>query len=95
MPAKDILLDDNYNPVIVNGDFSIGDGTEQHQKLLILSAKGDFKLNPTAAVDVTRHLDDDAFNLLQEVSSEFTKDGMKVKSVGYEADGSLAINANY
>lgn len=93
--AKDILLDVSYSPFIVNGDFSISDSTEQHQKLLILSAKGDFKLNPTACVDVTRHLDDDDFNLLQDVSAEFTNDGMKVKSVGYEADGSLAINANY
>jgi hypothetical protein len=95
MPAGDILLGEDFEPVIVNGDFSVGNATNQHQKLLILCTKGDFKLNPTAGVDVTSHLDDDNFNLLQEASRVFSEDGMKVNNIGYQPNGTLRIDSTY
>jgi hypothetical protein len=41
MPTTDILLDDNNDLRIENGDFVVGDSTKQHQKLLLMLSKGD------------------------------------------------------
>ena len=43
---KDIRLDDDLDLVFKDGDFAISESSIQHQKLLILSDKGEFKESP-------------------------------------------------
>lgn len=93
---NDILLDINYDLQIENGDLVTGNSDEQHQQLLLVCNKGDFKENPTICVGVERWLkdEDDVSGLLGEIKSEFEKDGMKVNSV-LLTDGKLDIDASY
>lgn len=92
---KDILLDENDDLLIVDGDFVIGESTIQHQKLLLHCNKGEFKESPTRCVGLLRFLEThDTQGLAREVDVEFTKDGMKVHKIKIEAPN-LEIEANY
>jgi hypothetical protein len=93
---KDLLIDTTtYEQQIANGDFVTGESTLQHQKLLLETAKGEWKENPTVAVNAAAYLkDEDADGLLAEVKSEFQKDGMQIVKVAFENE-ELIIDANY
>ena len=71
-----------YDLVIENGDFVIAESTYQHQGLLFLSAKGDWKENPDRCVDGSRYVEtsDDA-GLAREIGTQFSLDGMRVERV--------------
>ncbi|PIF44928.1 hypothetical protein CLU96_1927 [Chryseobacterium sp. 52] len=49
---KDLLLTEDYDLQIKNGDFVIGDSQEQSVELLLLSKQGEFKNNPEAGCDI-------------------------------------------
>jgi hypothetical protein len=91
----DILLDTDLDLEFANGDFVTGESTTQHQELLLISAKGDFKEYPTACVGAGGYLkDEDVSALLGEAKQEFEKDGMKVNSILFDND-KLLIDAHY
>jgi hypothetical protein len=80
---------------IENGDFIIGDSTEQNQHLLLLANKGEYKQYPKAGVGINGYfLDEAEQDMLREIRSQFENDGMKVKKLVY-ADGKLKIDAPY
>ena len=92
---KDILLNTDLDLLIANGDLVVGESTSQHQKLLLISAKGDFKENPTIAVGAGGYLkDDDETGLMAEIKKEFEKDGMKVDEINIK-NGNIEVHANY
>lgn len=91
---QDILLDTNKELATAAGDFSLGESTYQHQDLLLMSSKGDWKENPTVSVGAAGFLkDEDVNGLLAEIKQEFEKDGMKINKIEF-AD-KLNIDANY
>ena len=91
----DILLDETFDLLIAGGDLVTGESTEQHQELLLLTQKGDWKEDTTVGVGVKQYLkDEDSFTLLGTVKKEFERDGMKVLKVGKQ-DGKLIANAVY
>lgn len=94
---KDFLLDSVTGDLMIqDGDFVIGDSTAQNQMLLIMSPKGDFKQFPDATVGAYNYLEsEDPTGLLREARLRFTQDGMKVNSLGYDANGKMLVNANY
>lgn len=93
---QDILLDSNYDILTEDGDFLIGESTVQHQQLLLVCNKGDFKENPAICVGVARWLkDDDKMGVLGEIKKEFEKDGMTVRKVSLTKDDKLNIDAGY
>lgn len=95
MPT-DLLLDDNMEIVIADGDFVIGESTAQHQKMLILSEKCELKEVPMRGVGARRFLEDSRpDNLAREIRQEFTTDGMTVKQINIEADLNIQIDAFY
>lgn len=53
---QDILLDSDFDLLIVNGDFAIGDGIDQEIALLINTWVGHWKQNPLLGVGITQHL---------------------------------------
>lgn len=81
----DILLDENDDLLIEDGDFVIGESSLQHQRLLLLCNKGEFKETPTCCVGLSRFLETgDSQALAREIDVEFTKDGMKVKQIAID-----------
>jgi hypothetical protein len=91
MPTTDILLDDNNDLRIENGDFVVGDSTKQHQKLLLMLSKGDtrqFALDGVGVVDFIE--DEGATDLMREI-----RDGMTVKKLSVGSDGQINVNAPY
>lgn len=94
---NDILLDENLDLKIENGDFATGESTEQHQQLLLLTKKGDWREWPVVGVGLVSWLKDDQDNgdLRGEIKREFEKDGMQVKSIKFDQDGNIDINALY
>jgi hypothetical protein len=92
---KDILLDETGDLAVKDGDFVIGDSTIQHQQLLLMSQKGEWKEKPMVGVGIENYLNDDTTNdMMNEISDQFEKDGMKVTSVN-TVDGKLQIESSY
>ena len=82
MNVTDILLDANFDLRIENGDFVAGESTRQHQQLLILTDKGEWKENPTRGVGAQGWLlDDKDGDLNAVVKTEYERDGMRIVAV--------------
>ncbi|MBS0647398.1 MAG: oxidase [Verrucomicrobia bacterium] len=91
---KDFLLDEN-DDLAINGDLLIVDKSdEQHQRLLLLTNKGDWKESATVGVGILRWLKDEGEGLLAEIKKEFEKDGMTVKKIDL-TEGKLTTDAAY
>ncbi|NDC42216.1 MAG: hypothetical protein EBZ77_11825 [Chitinophagia bacterium] len=92
----DIILDISNDLELASGDWLSMPATAQHQRLLLLCNKGDFKQHPTIGVGVFTYFDDEQFQqLIRAVSIEFTRDGMQVDSIYLDADGVLRSEASY
>lgn len=92
---KDILLNTDLDLQFSNGDLVIGESTKQHQELLMLSKKGDWKENPTIGIGAPGFLKDEDYDgLLAEIKKEFERDGMVVRSVSYDNE-KLNVDAYY
>ncbi len=52
---NDILLDDDLDLAIENGDFVIGDSEEQHQELILIAFQGSFRASPLTGIGITRY----------------------------------------
>lgn len=54
--AKDILLDDNNDIKILNGDFDIGESEMQEVGLILQSTQGEWKMTPTLGPNLYRFI---------------------------------------
>jgi hypothetical protein len=52
---KDILLDDDLDLAIENGDFVIGDSEQQHQELILIAQQGSFRASPLTGVGISKY----------------------------------------
>jgi hypothetical protein len=92
----DFLLDENFDLLIVDGDLVVGESTAQHQKILILADKGEFKDVPMRGVGARRYLEEHTpDNLAREIRQEFAADGMTVKKIQIASDLIIQVEANY
>jgi hypothetical protein len=93
---NDYLLDPVTNDLqIVNGDFVLGDATQQNQKQLIYASPGAYKQYPTVGVDIMNYLkDENSSDLLRAIRQQFILDGMTVNSLAY-TNGQINVNAEY
>lgn len=67
------------------GDIVMGEATLQHQRDMILTAKGEMKHAPDRGVGVETYFNDEQpEDMLREIRQQLIKDGMKVKSIGME-----------
>ncbi|MDE3185287.1 MAG: oxidase [Bacteroidota bacterium] len=93
---KDLIIDENFELAVNNGDFIVDTSDVQQQNLLLISDKGDWKEFPTRCVGVQRWLsDDEPEDLLAEIKKEFQRDGMKVNDLTLTDDKILNIDASY
>ena len=54
--SKDILLDDNNDLKIINGDFDYGDSEIQEVGLIFQSTQGEWKMTPTLGPNMYRFI---------------------------------------
>lgn len=93
---KDILLDENSDLDIINGDFVAGNSDGQNQELLLATDKGEWKENPTVGVGLFGFLNDEGpQELFREIREQFTADGMTVKELRVLPDNKIGIDAKY
>lgn len=93
---QDILLDENLDISIKNGDFEVGESTYQHQQLLLLMEKGELKVFPKNGVASKRYLESyKPDEYAREIRQEFIADGLAVKSIHIAENLDLTIDANY
>lgn len=91
----DILLSEDFDLKVDNGDLVIGESTAQHQQCLLMAKKGDIKQAPTVGVDVFNEIDDERpEDLMRQIRLQFSKDGMKVDKLQVEqtANGKIKLN---
>lgn len=53
---NDILLDDNMDLAIQNGDFVMGDAEEQIQQLILIATQGSFRNSPLTGVGIIKYI---------------------------------------
>lgn len=74
---------------------ALGESTLQHQQLLLVCQKGDFKENLAACVGIGLYLKaEDNNDMLSSIKREFEKDGMIVSSISLTAEN-IEIDASY
>lgn len=93
---KDILLDDNLDLVISNGDLVIGESTRQHQQMLLLFEKGDLIEFPTHGVGVRTWLNDDVSfaDLKVQIKREYERDGQTVTKIAIK-NQTISVEGDY
>lgn len=92
----DILLDEQDDLLIENGDFVLGDTDQQNQKLIVIANKGEWKEFPEVGVGIQEMLsDDDPTDVLIETKRQLEYDGMQIDDVSLTQDGKLIIDGKY
>ncbi|GIJ93373.1 hypothetical protein CAPN002_05910 [Capnocytophaga stomatis] len=93
---QDILLDNNNDLKIVNGDFDIGVSDYQQQKLIVATHKGEWKEHPEVGVGITQMIADDRYTeMLIETKKQLEYDGMQIDNVSLKENGKLFIDGFY
>lgn len=78
---KDIQIE-NGELKIESGDFCIEESQAQHEQLILLAQKGDFRDSPDLGVGVVDYLNAEDFGGLSvQVKREMKKDGIEVRKV--------------
>lgn len=93
---QDILLDDNFDLRIENGDFVVGESTNQHAEILLLSEKGDIRQYPFLGVGIKSFINDDSLeDLPGEIDKQFKLDGAKVRKREVFENGKINLDVVY
>lgn len=92
----DILLDDEMELKVLNGDWQVGESTTQHQKCLLVAAPGNYLQSPGVGVDLYGNINNDEGieTIRKSIQRQFEADGMKIERLqlrGREVD----VKANY
>ncbi len=93
--VTDILTNDDGDILFSNGDISWGNGTNQHQRDIIVVNKGELKHAPGTGVGANDYLNEnDPAKLVRAIRKELTKDGQTIESFKV-VDGDFEIDAKY
>ncbi|WP_165044645.1 hypothetical protein [Dysgonomonas sp. ZJ709] len=91
--AIDVRRDSNG---LITGGLVIGDVTNQNQRTILTSEKGEIKPSLLLGVGIASFLDDDEPSLLlREVRVNLRDDGQTVNSCGFNPEGKLVIIGGY
>lgn len=87
-------LDDDL--VITNGDWAMDECTQQHQRLLMITHKGDWLEDTKVGVGLTEFLNgEDPTDMLREIRMQFTRDGMKISRLAATSENIIEVTARY
>jgi len=89
---KDILLDENNDLKIVNGDFAVGDSFEQDVRLILGLTKGSLKSDPVLGPDLIRLINSGAneTEIVQKIKLNLQRDNKKVGKITFD-NGTINI----
>lgn len=81
--ARDILLADNLDYHITNGDFTLGESDEQSTILVLNTNIGGWKFHPTCGAGLVKYVGSSGTQaqMKREMSVQLTADGFKVNSI--------------
>lgn len=95
MEIYDIQLDNTNDITIAGGDLVVAESTQQHQMLLLLSNKGEFKQHPDRCVGISNYLEGQENGAVsREIHTEFSRDGMKIERI-FVAMPQIEVEAAY
>lgn len=93
---QDILLNDDNDLEIKDGDFLVGSSNKQHQKHILTANKGEYKEFPEVGVGIIQMIADDRYTeLLIETKKQLEYDGMQIKDVSLQPNGKMIIDGKY
>lgn len=80
---KDILLDNNYDMQITNGDLLISESAHQDVELLLITSKGEWKQWPLTGVGILdyHHAPQNIPALKREIQIQLTDNKIPFKSI--------------
>ncbi|MEI7487102.1 MAG: hypothetical protein WCJ72_06770 [Chryseobacterium sp.] len=92
---KDLLLTEDYDLQIKNGDFVIGDSQEQSVELLLLAKQGEYKANPEAGCDILSAKNGTIGRFLdREIRVQFAADGFQLDNLNLTEKG-IDVSGRY
>ena len=91
---KDIIIGADLDLVVQNGDFVIGNSTEQNKALILAAHQGEFRQNTVVGVGIRSYLNDDSGSPLSAIQLQFELDGMTVRRLEL-VNGNLINEAQY
>ena len=94
--TQDILLEDNYELKILNGDFFIGESEQQETNLILNLFPGNLFEYPACGVGVLNFLagSEDVAFIKQLIVSQMKKDGFSLDSVDISGSSLNDIKIN-
>lgn len=83
MEIKDIILDDDLDLIIENGDFKVADSDQQHVLLIVNTTLGSFKNAPLMGVGIRQYLSSSGETdaLKRAMTVQLGADGYKVNEI--------------
>ncbi|MCB9245968.1 MAG: hypothetical protein H6606_06010 [Flavobacteriales bacterium] len=92
---KDILIDDQFELLIEDGDFVVGDSKGQNILLIAHASKGEYKRNPEIGANLSNLIHDESPKKhALELKRQLEYDGAKVSSIRM-TEGSIQVEATY
>jgi len=80
----DIILNNECDIQFFDNDVVLGVSDNQHQELLLVCYKGEFKESPLATVGIVNYLrDNNIAEMLHEVRTRFVNDGMTISRMSF------------
>lgn len=93
---RDILVDDQNNLRLSEGDFEVGYSDNQQQKAILITEKGEWKEHPEVGIGIAKMLADDLYTeVLIEIKKQLEYDGMQINDVALQEGGKLLIDGIY
>lgn len=98
MPVNDIILNENNDLLIQNGDFVINIADKQHQNLIFNINTGELKEYPTTGIGISKYIANSQNYtqfLRSEIMNQLRSDGFTVNTVNIQSDyTNLQINTD-
>ena len=92
---KDIVIDENGDLSIINGDFHITETDEQNIELIVSSYQGEWKENPSLGVNLNNSKGGNIDRFLKRsIVVQLDSDGFNVDSLNIKETG-IEINGQY
>lgn len=95
MVSDDLILDDNDNLTIANGDLVIGQSDDQNVEAIILAEKGQFYESPLLGYGITRRANGpfDKQRQRQLIRAELKRDNYKIVQLDIDDNFTVTIQA--
>ncbi|HEY9122844.1 MAG TPA: hypothetical protein VIO15_00790 [Bacteroidales bacterium] len=93
---NDIQLNTEIDLLITNGDFAVGETTNQDIFLLLSCDKGSIRQHPTIGVGISNMLGDNDINAWKRsIREECNKMGLLIEKLNISNNGQIELQANY